>query len=159
MSLNAYENARNNTEKPQQTEYRLFVEVTRSLMDAAGLAKTDIKLHDALHWNRRMWSTFATDCAVEGNQLPKVLRAQIISLSIWVGKYSSKIIHEGEDIQALIDVNKSVMEGLALQERNAAAAKAQEAPQETPQNQAANPAYEQQNTAPQRPTTRTSIKV
>jgi len=151
MSLNAYENARKTTEKPQQTEYRLFVEVTRSLMDAAGLAKTDIKLHDALHWNRRMWSTFATDCAIEGNKLPKVLRAQIISLSIWVGKYSSKIIHEGEDIQALIDVNKSVMEGLAMQERNAAAANRE--------NQTENSARDQQSPASQRPSTSTSIKV
>ena len=66
MSLNAYETARQSSEKPQQTEYRLFVEVTRALMDAKGLTKTDKKLHDALHWNRRMWSTFATDCAIEG---------------------------------------------------------------------------------------------
>lgn len=119
MSLNAYQNASKSIETPQQTEYRLFVEVTRALIEAEGLAKTDVKLHDALHWNRRMWSTFATDCAIEGNNLPKMLRAQIISLSIWVGKHSSKVIHEGEDIQALIDINKSVMEGLALQERNA----------------------------------------
>lgn len=125
MSLNAYENARKTTEKPQQTEYRLFVEVTKALMEAAGLPKTDKKLHEALHWNRRMWSTFATDCAIEGNKLPKTLRAQIISLSIWVGKHSSKIIRENEDIQALIDVNKSVMEGLALQEKNATMQKAQ----------------------------------
>lgn len=120
MSLNAYQNASKSIETPQQTEYRLFVEVTRALIEAEGLAKTDVKLHDALHWNRRMWSTFATDCAIEGNNLPKMLRAQIISLSIWVGKHSSKVIHEGEDIRALIDINKSVMEGLALQERNAA---------------------------------------
>ncbi len=122
MSLSAYENTRKTTERPQQTEYRLFVEVTRELMAVEGLSKLDSRLHEALHWNRSMWSTFATDCAVEGNKLPKMLRAQIISLSIWVGKFSSEVIHDGEDIQALIDVNKSVMEGLAMQERNAAQA-------------------------------------
>tara|TARA_R110002096_G_scaffold435927_1_gene664280 strand:+ start:50066 stop:50521 length:456 start_codon:yes stop_codon:yes gene_type:complete len=134
MSLNAYETARQSSEKPQQTEYRLFVEVTRALMDAKGLTKTDKKLHDALHWNRRMWSTFATDCAIEGNQLPKVLRAQIISLSIWVGKHSSKIIRENEDIEALIDVNKAVMEGLALQEKNISAQNEQNQTTATPQD-------------------------
>ena len=148
MSLIAYENARKTTEKPQQTEYRLFVEVTRALIEAQDLPKTDTKLHDALHWNRRMWSTFATDCAIEGNQLPKMLRAQIISLSIWVGKHSSKVIREDEDIQALIDVNKSVMEGLAMQERNAAT----QQPQTPEQNQ---PAQSSSYT----PTTNTSIKV
>ncbi len=151
MTLNAYENARKTTESHQQTEYRLFVDVTRALMDAKDCVKTDPKLHDALHWNRRMWSTFATDCAIEGNKLPKMLRAQIISLSIWVGKHSSKIIRENEDIQALIDVNKSVMEGLAMQERNAA----QAATQNPPQNQAVN----SQNFSSNQPKPSTSIKV
>lgn len=155
MTLNAYENARKTTESPQQTEYRLFVEVTRALMEVRECVKTDPKLHDALHWNRRMWSTFATDCAIEGNNLPKMLRAQIISLSIWVGKHSSKIIREDEDIQALIDVNKSVMEGLAMQERNASQAAEQNQEQNTPQNQPqANPQMPQN-----RPASSTSIKV
>jgi len=120
-------------------------------MDAEGLAKTDPKLHDALHWNRRMWSTFATDCAIEGNKLPKMLRAQIISLSIWVGKHSSQVIREGEDIRALIDVNKSVMEGLAMQERNAAV--------QAEQNQAQNQPQTSTNPSPNQPTSGTSIKV
>lgn len=152
MSLNAYENAKKTTEIPQQTEYRLFVEVTRALMGAKGLAKTDPKLHDALHWNRRMWSTFATDCAIEGNKLPKMLRAQIISLSIWVGKHSSKIIRENEEIDALIDVNKSVMEGLAMQEQNAAHANAQNQQHSIQQNQ-------QSVSPPQGQKSNTSIKV
>ncbi len=147
MSLNAYKDASQKTEKPQQTEYRLFVEVTRELMAVAELAKLDSRLHEALHWNRRMWSTFATDCAIEGNKLPKMLRAQIISLSIWVGKYSSQVIHDGEDIQALIDVNKAVMEGLAMQEQNAA------------QNEARNQTQNQQKVVNQSPPTSTSIEV
>lgn len=159
MSLNVYQDAQKKTETPQQTEYRLFVEVTRALIDAKDCVKTDIKLHDALHWNRRMWSTFATDCAIEGNQLPKMLRAQIISLSIWVGKHSSKIIREDEDIQALIDVNKSVMEGLALQEKNAAALReqSQQAPNQGyhSQEKTTNPQYPSQD----RPSSGTSIKV
>lgn len=151
MSLNAYENTKIKTERPQQTEYRLFVEVTRELIAVEGMSKLDARLHEALHWNRRMWSTFATDCAVEGNKLPKMLRAQIISLSIWVGKFSSQVIHDGEDIQALIDVNKSVMEGLALQEKNAA----QLRDQQQQQNQVQTP----EDLAHQSPPVRTSFEV
>ena len=159
QKVKAYQNAQEKTESPQQTEYRLFVEVTRALIDAKDCAATDDKLHDALHWNRRMWSTFATDCAVEGNKLPKMLRAQIISLSIWVGKHSSKIIREGEDIQALIDVNKSVMEGLALQEKNAAMQREQAQQQAQPTNQPSPQAPNQQYPAQHRPSSGTSIKV
>ena len=63
-----------------------------------------------------------------------MLRAQIISLSIWVGKHSSKIIRENEDIEALIDVNKAVMEGLALQEKNISAQNEQNQTTATPQD-------------------------
>ncbi|MBL4893966.1 MAG: flagellar biosynthesis regulator FlaF [Emcibacter sp.] len=118
MSLKAYQTTQKANESTSQTEYRLFAEVTRALMDAKDLPKLDVRLHDALHWNRQLWSTLATDCAVEGNMLPKQLRASIISISIWVGKYSSQVARGDEEVQALIDINKNIMEGLAAQARN-----------------------------------------
>ncbi|WP_138379950.1 flagellar biosynthesis regulator FlaF [Luteithermobacter gelatinilyticus] len=115
MSLKAYQTTQQASETASQTEYRLFADVTRALMEAKGLSKLDQKLHDALYWNRRVWSTLATDCALEGNQLPAQLRAQIISLSIFIGKYSSQVARGEQDIQTLIDINKNIMEGLAMQ--------------------------------------------
>jgi len=48
------------------------------------------------------------------NGLPAALKAQIISISIWVGKYTSMVIRrEDDDIQALIDVNRAIMQGLS----------------------------------------------
>jgi len=118
MSLKAYQTTQKANESTSQTEYRLFADVTRAMMAAKDLPKFDVKLHDALHWNRQLWSTLATDCAVEGNMLPKQLRASIISISIWVVKYSSQVARGEEDIQALIDINKNIMEGLSAQARN-----------------------------------------
>ena len=119
MSLEAYQKTQRSTETPSQTEYRVFAKVTRALIEAKGLPHTDQRLHNALHDNRRLWSVLATDCAVEGNQQPNALRAQIISLSIWVGKYSSLVARGQEDIDALISVNKNIMDGLAAQAANA----------------------------------------
>ncbi len=118
MSLKAYQTTQKASESTSQTEYRLFADVTRALMDVKELPKLDVRLHDALLWNRQLWSTLATDCAVEGNRLPKQLRASIISISIWVGKYSSQVARGEEDIQALIDINKNIMEGLSAQAQN-----------------------------------------
>lgn len=118
MSLKAYQTTQKANESTSQTEYRLFADVTRALMDSQSLSKLDAKLHEALHWNRQLWSTLATDCAVEGNRLPKQLRASIISISIWVGKYSSQVARGEEDLKALIDINKNIMEGLSAQARN-----------------------------------------
>jgi len=118
MSLKAYQTTQKANESTSQTEYRLFADVTRALIESQKLSKLDTKLHEALHWNRQLWSTLATDCAVEGNRLPKQLRASIISISIWVGKYSSQVARGEEDLKALIDINKNIMEGLSAQARN-----------------------------------------
>ncbi|MEM8921711.1 MAG: flagellar biosynthesis regulator FlaF, partial [Pseudomonadota bacterium] len=71
------------------------------------------KLIDALDWNRRVWSALALDCSQPENQLPVDTRAGIISLSMFVSKYTSQVAREGEDIETLIEINRSIMQGLA----------------------------------------------
>jgi len=114
MSLQAYQRAAEQAEGPQQTEYRLFGLVTRALMEAAAAQDSDHKGRmKALHWNRRLWTTIAGDCANPDNKLPEALRANIISLSIWVDKHTSDVMRKREKIQPLIDVNRIIMQGLS----------------------------------------------
>jgi flagellar protein FlaF len=121
--LQAYKQAATRTESPREMEYRLFGQVTRALMHAATVEPTDLKTRiDALDWNRRLWSTLATDCADPGNSLPMPLRAQIISLSIFIGKHSSAIMRDGESFDILIDLNRSMMQGLSADPSGARAA-------------------------------------
>jgi flagellar protein FlaF len=116
MSLKAYQTARERAESPRETEYRLFGEVTRSLMAAAedGAMDTQARVA-ALDWNRRLWTTLASDCSRADNALPVGVRAQIISLSLWVSRHTSAVIRQEESFQPLIEVNRSIMEGLRLQ--------------------------------------------
>lgn len=123
MSLQAYERAQNTTQSPRQTEYRLFGHVTGALIEARDSGERGKVFFEAIDWNRRLWSTLSSDCGAKGNKLPDQLRAQIVSLAIWVGKYSSKVALGRADIQDLIEVNKTIMEGLATQR---GAAQAQE---------------------------------
>ena len=114
MSLQAYQRTAQAAEDPKVTEYRLFGEVTRALMTAATADHTDFQTRmDALDWNRRLWSTLAGDCARPDNQLPELVRARIISLSLWVNRHSSAIMRREEDFQPLIDVNRMIMQGLS----------------------------------------------
>ena len=123
MSVSAYQQAATRAESPRDMEYRLFAQVTRALIAAAALDPTDIGGRiDALDWNRRLWSALGADCADPNNQLPAALRASFISLSIWVSKHTSAVIRRQEDIEALIDVNKMIMQGLAANSAAAAAA-------------------------------------
>ena len=122
MSVTAYQRAQQTLETPRTAEYRLFAQVTAALLEAERDGAKDIRrLVDAIDWNRRLWSVLAADCSAEGNQLPNELRAQIISLSLWVSRYSSAVVQQGEEIEPLIYVNKNIMAGLADRAQNVSA--------------------------------------
>ena len=83
-------------------------------MEASRADPSDLKTRiDALDWNRRLWSTLATDCANPDNGLPAPLRAQLISISLFVSRHSSAVMRKEEDFQPLIDINRMIMQGLA----------------------------------------------
>jgi len=114
MSHQAYQKASQRSETPRDAEYRLFGQVTRALMDAAEVDPRDLQTRmEALDWNRRVWSALAADCSAPENQLPHALRAQIISISIWVSRHTSAVMRQNESIQPLVEVNKAIMQGLA----------------------------------------------
>jgi flagellar protein FlaF len=113
MSLQAYHRVAQQGENPRETEYRLFGQVTRALIEASQTDDADFQTRiNALDWNRRLWGVLASDCARVDNALPETLRAQIISLSLWVGRHSSAIMRREEDFQPLIEVNRIIMQGL-----------------------------------------------
>ena len=113
MSLRAYQQAATRAEPPKDAEYRLFGQVTRALMEATPLPRTDPKVIEAIDWNRRMWSTLANDCISESNAMPQQMRAGIISLSMWVARYSSQVMGSSMPFDPLIDINRTIMQGLA----------------------------------------------
>lgn len=156
MSLTAYQKAQTATETPRDIEYRLFAQVTASLTRAKESGEKNEDYMKALDWNRRMWSTFSTDCAEEGNGLPRDLRARIISIAMWVSRYTSDVMRNGADIDALIDVNRAIMEGLASRpsaptQTSAGQASARQAPSTQASNQSAQASPYGQPAAPQGP--------
>ncbi len=113
MSFQAYQQAAQRAESPRDTEYRLFGEVTRALIEAEGTDPTDFATRiKAIDWNRRLWSALATDCASDGNSLAPQVRASIISLNLWVIGHSSQVMRREEAFGPLIDVNRLIMQGL-----------------------------------------------
>ncbi|HEV7691013.1 MAG TPA: flagellar biosynthesis regulator FlaF [Hyphomonadaceae bacterium] len=114
MSIQAYQTTAQKTESPRQTEYRAFAQATRGLIDAAALPLTEIgRRGEALAKNKQLWSLLASDCAAEGNTLSQSLRAQIISLSIFVDRHTRAVMREGADFDVLIDINRTIMQGLS----------------------------------------------
>ena len=112
MSLKAYQATQAATEDPRLTEYRLFGQVTGALLNAKESNAVGGPLVEAVDWNRRLWRTLATDCMDDRNRLSREVRAQIISLSMWVNKYSKEVTRQGASIDPLIEINRTIMQGL-----------------------------------------------
>ncbi|QDX25773.1 flagellar biosynthesis regulator FlaF [Sphingomonas suaedae] len=113
MSLSAYQRARTLVETPRATEQRLIRDVTAALIEARDMGYSGGRLMNALHWNREMWDAFANACGAPGNSLPDELRASIISIGLWVNRHASDVMKGRESIDPLIEVNRSLLEGLA----------------------------------------------
>ena len=112
MTLKAYQNTQAVTEDSRATEYRLFGQVTGALIDAQ---KREVKggpLAEAIDWNRTLWRTLAADCMDDRNSLTQDVRAKIVSLSLWVSKYSRRVTREKAPLDPLIEINRTIMQGL-----------------------------------------------
>lgn len=111
MSYDAYAKTQRETAAPRDAEYRAFAKSTRALLSADREGGQD--LAQALHVNRSLWEALANDCASAGNALPEETRARIIGLARWVGSYSRQVLRNEETVDALVDVNRIMMDGLA----------------------------------------------
>ena len=112
MSLNAYQRARTMVESPRATEHRLMSQITGDMIAAHEAGLTGPALMPVLHRNREVWSAFSAVCGSAGNGLPDALRASIISISLWVERFTSDVATGRESIQELIEVNRTIIEGL-----------------------------------------------
>jgi flagellar biosynthesis activator protein FlaF len=118
----AYGKVQNVTENPRSLEYRLLGQVTAALTKARDGKRGTSDFVDAMLWNKKVWDAFIVDLSSEGNKLPKELRAQIIGIGLWVGRETIQVLDGTGDIDSLINVNKTIMEGLAPQSSTAASA-------------------------------------
>ena len=112
MSIKAYQRAATQADDPRSLEYRAFGHVTAALLRAKEEKLVLGPLAEVLDANRRLWTVLSADCSAPENALPLALRGQIISLALWVARYSSEVLRDGADVEPLIDINRTMMEGL-----------------------------------------------
>lgn len=112
MTLKAYQSTQRIAENPRETEYRLFGQVTGALITAQRSNLSGGPLAETVDWNRKLWRMLAADCLDDRNQLPEQLRANIVSISLFVTRYSKDVTRKGAPLDPLIDINRSIMQGL-----------------------------------------------
>lgn len=68
---------------------------------------------EALHYVRQLWAILIEDLASSENDLPQKLRADLISIGLWVMREAEAIrMGQTEDFDAIIDINQTIAEGL-----------------------------------------------
>jgi len=118
MYFEAYKKAAVAAESPTQTEYRLFAEITRDLEHANAATDNMAARINALFRNSQLWLTIHTDLVSENNRLGEDLKAGLISLAIWVTKFTPDAMRSITDLEPLISVNKQIMDGLMASHNN-----------------------------------------
>lgn len=101
------------TRTDRSVEAQLFSQVTARLRQTSATPKAAYpELIDAIHQNRRLWTTMAAGVADVENALPKQLRAQIFYLAEFTDHHSQLVIRGEATVDALVDVNTAVLKGL-----------------------------------------------
>ena len=106
----AYQAAQRASTNPIQMEADIMGRVTREIETYR--KKGGPEFVKALYRNVQLWNAFSADLLSDENKLPEQLKATLISLSIWVEKHTDKVVHKEASVDALIDVNRSIIAGL-----------------------------------------------
>ncbi|HJZ43907.1 MAG TPA: flagellar biosynthesis regulator FlaF [Hyphomicrobiaceae bacterium] len=68
---------------------------------------------EAVLYVRRLWGYLIEDLARPENDLPKPLRADLISIGLWIVREAEQIrLEKSENFKGLIDVSTSIRDGL-----------------------------------------------
>lgn len=68
---------------------------------------------DAIHFVNRIWTTFLEDLASTENELPKELRANLISVGLWVLREAEEVRQgRSQNFEGLIEVSQIIRDGI-----------------------------------------------
>lgn len=87
--------------------------VISKLEAAKAKGAQSIEAVDALFYTRRLWTFFMESLADDANSLPASLRAELISIGIWIIKEVERLrYHEVESFDDLIEINGMIRDSL-----------------------------------------------
>ena len=100
-------------QEARQIEARALDHAATLLMRADALPIPSIAGVQALHFTRELWMTFMTELAAPENALPDTLRANLISIGIWVLKEAEAIrLQQSTNYAGIADICTIIRDGL-----------------------------------------------
>jgi len=103
-------------ETPQSARARERQAIDRSIQllqaaDTAGVKSREAV--EALLFARRLWSVLIEDLARDENDLPQQLRADLISIGLWIMREAEQIrLEKSDNFKGIIEVSRNIRDGL-----------------------------------------------
>lgn len=98
---------------PRAAEATVLAQITRGIaVSSTGDTASFPRLAQALSDNRRFWTTVATDLRGEGNALPPELKKNLLQLTVFVDRETSRVLARDVTPETLIAINRSIISGL-----------------------------------------------
>ena len=82
---------------------------------AAGREKgsKSVEATQAIHFLNRVWTTFIEDLGSPDNELPQELRANLISIGLWLLREAEEVRQgRSENFEGLIEVSQIIRDGI-----------------------------------------------
>ena len=116
QAISAYGKENTHLRTHRGIEAEVCAQVTRAITLASGDKKHGFpKVAAALHSNRRLWRALASDVSNAENALPADMRARVFYLSEFVNEQTGKVLRGDATVDALREVNMSIMRGLNME--------------------------------------------
>ncbi len=110
----AYQGAQQQNMTPRQAEAMAFTKAAAMMEEAKRNPSDGSIMAQALRFNQLFWTILQADITDPANQLPNELKANIMSLSIFVDKQTAKALRSAktDDLESLIAINRNLAMGL-----------------------------------------------
>ncbi len=94
-------------------ERQLLTRSIDMLTAAAAAGRQSMEAVDALHFTNRLWTSLLDDLGSGENALPKELRANLISIGLWLLR-EAEDIRQGrtDNFEGLIEVSQIIRDGI-----------------------------------------------
>ena len=114
----AYQQINKITISGRETEARVLSEAANKLkycIDNWNATARGAQLDEALRYNQRIWSMFQSDLTCENHHLPRQLREDILSLSIFIDKRIFEVMAypNPDKLKIIIKINRNIAAGLS----------------------------------------------
>ena len=116
--LQAYKSTYRITQSGRELEASVLMQAAHKITECRDnwdAPDRDARLDNALTYNQRLWSVLQGELIKEDNPLPKKIREDLLSLSIFIDKrmYEIRAYPSPDKLKILIDINLNIAAGLS----------------------------------------------